>query len=90
MSDPSLNIYSVLELFLRENMSSRYEPEELDILVREAKDIVHQRLEKPLQKAGEEAPSTRPRRPLYVRDADIEDRLKESLKRTVERREDKE
>jgi len=88
MSDPSPDIYSVLELFLRENLSSRYDPEELDVLVEEAKDIVRQRLEKPPQKGGEEAPSTRPRKPLYVRDADIEDRLMESLRKTVERKED--
>ncbi len=74
MTKRSLDIYSILESFLRENFSEKYEEGELKTLIREATDIIR-------EKAGDQGENKTgsPAKESQKRTGDIEDQLKRSL-----------
>ena len=90
MPEDPPDIYSILESFLSETFSSKYEGEEFDDLVKKAKQIIRERAERDMRRR--EAPSEdvgpRPRRPVFEREADIEEKLLESLKKSIEKEDD--
>jgi hypothetical protein len=94
MVEATPDIYAILEAFLKENFSSKYSPEEMTELVRRAKEMIRERGEKNLRRkeGPEESTGPMPRRPTYDSQAGIEDKLLESLKRSIDRedREDSE
>jgi hypothetical protein len=84
MAEERIDIYSILESFLRESFSAQYGEKELDHLVESAKSRVRERTERPLRKKEDTAEGPMPRKGMFVRDPDIEDRLLESLKQRVD------
>jgi len=88
MPEETPDIYAILESFLRENLSSKYEPKDLDGLVEVAKKLLKGAMEAEARRKEAEGPGPTPRKPVYVREPDIEDKLLESLKQSIKREED--
>ena len=90
MSEEPPDIYSILESFLSESFSSKYEGEEFADLVKKAKQVIRDRADRELKRkeTPSEAAGPTPRRPILDRDADIEEKLLESLKKSIEKEDD--
>ncbi len=88
MPEEAPDIYAILESFLRENFSSKYEPKELDGLVEAAKKLLRGAMESEAKRKEAETAGPTPRKPPYVKEPDIEDKLLESLKQSIKRGEE--
>jgi len=88
MPEEAPDIYAILESFLRENFSSKYEPKDLDGLVEVAKKLLKGAMEGEARRKEAESAAPTPRKPAYVGEPDIEDKLLESLKQTIKKGEE--
>ncbi len=76
-------VFAILESFLREEFSDRYDPEELEELIEKAKAIVRQRIDTEHVTGGEQI--NEPAAP-----AEHEEDLEERLRRSLQMREEEE
>ncbi len=83
MPEETPDIFAILESFLRENFSSKYEPKDLDGLVEAAKKLLKGAMEGEARRKEAESAGPTPRRSVYVTEPDIEDKLLESLKQSI-------
>ncbi|MBO3804024.1 MAG: hypothetical protein JTT11_09195 [Candidatus Brockarchaeota archaeon] len=88
MAEEAPDIYAILESFLRENFASKYEPKELDDVVEVAKRLLRGAMESEAKRKEAESAGPTPRKPAYVREPDIEDKLLESLKQSMKKGEE--
>ena len=89
MEDESPDIYAILEAFLRDSFSSKYDDEGMKDLVHRAKALLRERMEKEIH-AEPEPPAMTARKPVLTSEPDIEDRLLDSLKASIRKKEDEE
>lgn len=85
MGEEAPDIFLILESFLRENLGSKYEGEELEQLITTAKGYIQTQREKEVRKREPEPQGPVPRRPVLQREPDIEDKLLESLRQSIKK-----
>lgn len=90
MGEEAPNIYQILESFLRENLGSKYQGEDLEELIASAKDLIRAQSEKEVRKREPEAGEPMPRRPPLEREPGIEDKLLESLRQSIKEEDEEE
>jgi hypothetical protein len=85
MGEKAPDILLILESFLRENLGSKYEGEELEQLITTAQGYIRSQREKEVRKREPEPKGPVPRRPVLQREPDIEDKLLESLRQSIKK-----
>ena len=85
MGEEAPDIYQILESFLRENLGTKYGGEELEELIATARGYIKSQREKEVRRREPEPRGPMPRRPLLEREPDIEDKLLESLRQSLEK-----
>ena len=90
MAEETPDIFQILESFLAESFSSKYESGEFEELVEMAKGFIRDRMEKNIRRKEEEPQGPMPRRAIYHREPDIEDKLLESLRQSIKDKDEKE
>ncbi len=85
MDEASPDIFSILESFLRENLAAKY-GEGLEEFLEYAANLIRNRVEQGAE-GLEERPRPSPRKPAYEREPDLEQRLLESLKTSLDKHE---
>jgi hypothetical protein len=89
MEDKSSDIYAILESFLRDSFGSKYDEEGMKDLIDRAKALLRERMEKEIH-AEPESPAMTARRPVLTSEPDIENKLLDSLKASIKKKEDEE
>ena len=85
MGEKAPDILLILDSFLRDNLGSKYEGEELEQLITTAQDYIRSQREKEVRKREPEPRGPVPRRPVLQREPDIEDKLLESLRQSIKK-----
>jgi hypothetical protein len=89
MEDESPDIYAILESFLRDSFGSKYDEEGMQDLISRAKTLLRERMEKEIR-AEPEPKGITARKPVLASEPDIENKLLESLKASIGKKEDEE
>ncbi len=89
MKDEAPDIYSILESFLRDNFASKYNEEEIQDLIKRAKELLGDRMEKEIR-AEPKVPALGARKPVLSSEPGIESKLLDSLKASIRKKEDEE
>lgn len=85
MGEEAPDIYQILESYLRENLGTKYEGDELEELITAARGYIKLQREKEVRKREPEPQGPMPRRPVLEREPDIEDKLLESLRQSIKK-----